>query len=286
MRCTGSVPRRRCRLVTSIYDQVQEAVRSIGAKPTPSVGVVLGSGLSAFAEQIAAPRVIPYRDIPCFPVSGVQGHKGELILGTIGKANVVVMSGRVHYYEGHTMQNVTFPIRVLAGLGVKTLIVTNAAGAVNPAFHAGDFMLITDHINMIGVNPLLGVSDDRFGVRFLDMTEAYTIAAREVMRKAAHMTDVVLREGVYCALSGPSYETPAEVRMLKTLGADAVGMSTVPEVIVARHAGLSVAGLSIITNSAAGMSTGNLSHDEVKDVAGRVEKPLRTFLAKAVELLA
>jgi purine-nucleoside phosphorylase len=277
--------RRRCRLVSSLYDHVQEAVRSIGAA-SPTVGVVLGSGLSAFAEQIENARVIPYRDIPRFPVSGVQGHKGELVLGSIGQASVVVMSGRVHYYEGHSMESVTFPIRVLAGLGIKTLVVTNAAGAVNPAFHPGDFMLITDHINMVGVNPLLGANDERFGVRFLDMTEAYAKPAREIMRKAAKQTSVTLREGVYCALSGPTYETPAEVRMLRTWGADAVGMSTVPEVIVARHAGITVAGLSVITNSAAGMSGTNLSHEEVKDVAGRVEKPLRTFLAKAVELLA
>lgn len=250
------------------------------------MGVVLGSGLSAFVDQLEAPQVIPYRDIPFFPVSAVAGHKGELVTGRIGSANVVVMSGRVHYYEGHPMTTVTFPIRVLAALGVKTLVVTNAAGAVNTAYKPGDFMIIGDHLNLIGDSPLRGHNDDRFGVRFPDMTEAYSAEARGLIRKAASEVGVAVHEGVYAALAGPTYETPAEVRMLRILGADAVGMSTVPEVIVARHAGIRVAGLSVITNSAAGISGETLSHDEVKDVASRVQKPMRELLARTVQLLA
>lgn len=272
--------------MSTYYDQVQEAVRAIGADEKPTVGVVLGSGLSAFVEQVDEPRVIHYRDIPNFPVSRVEGHKGELILGKIGNARIVVMSGRVHYYEGHSMASVTFPIRVLAGLGIKTLLVTNAAGGINAAYRPGDFMIINDHLNLVADNPLRGANDERFGVRFPDMTEAYSKVATEKLREAAKFANVTAREGVYGFLTGPCYETPAEVRMLRTLGADAVGMSTVPEVIVARHMGLTVCGLSIITNAAAGISEGTLSHDEVKEVAGRVQKPLRMLLARAVQSLA
>ncbi|HSI05775.1 MAG: purine-nucleoside phosphorylase [Myxococcota bacterium] len=272
--------------MSTYYDQVQEAVRAIGASESPTVGVVLGSGLSAFVEQIDEPRVIPYRDIPNFPVSNVEGHKGELVLGKIGSARIVVMSGRVHYYEGHAMSAVTFPIRVLAGLGIKTLLVTNAAGGINTSFRPGDFMIITDHLNLVTDNPLRGVNDDRFGIRFPDMTEAYSKAASDKLREAAKFANVTPREGVYAFWTGPCYETPAEIRMLRTLGADAVGMSTVPEVIVARHAGLTVCGVSIITNAAAGISGATLSHDEVKEVAGRVQKPMRMMLARAVQTLA
>ncbi len=274
--------------MSTYYDQVQEAVRAIAATDRPTVGVVLGSGLSAFVEQIDEPRVIPYRDIPNFPVSKVQveGHKGDLVLGKIGDARIVVMSGRVHYYEGHAMSAVTFPIRMLAGLGIKTLLVTNAAGAVNPDFAPGDFMVINDQLNLVADNPLRGMNEDRFGVRFPDFTEAYSKDARAKLREACESAGATVREGVYAFLPGPCYETPAEVRMLRTLGADAVGMSTVPEVIVARHMGLTVAGLSIITNSAAGISKTTLSHDEVKEVAGRVQKPLRMALARAVQSLA
>ncbi|MBC7795001.1 MAG: purine-nucleoside phosphorylase, partial [Clostridia bacterium] len=209
-----------------------DSVRQKGHAPT--VGVVLGSGLSAFVEEIRDPVVTPYKNIQGFPVSAVAGHKGELVHGTIGEAEVVVMSGRVHYYEGHSMQRVAYPIRVLVALGIKTLIVTNAAGGINTSYKAGDFMLITDHLNLTGDSPLRGRNDDRFGVRFPDMSEAYSLEARALVRKAASETGVAIYEGVYASLSGPAYETPAEVRMLRTLGADAVGMSTVPEVIVAR----------------------------------------------------
>lgn len=274
--------------MSTYYDQVQEAVRFVAATDQPTVGVVLGSGLSAFVEQIDEPRVIPYREIPNFPVSRVQveGHKGDLVLGKIGNARIVVMSGRVHYYEGHAMSAVTFPIRMLAGLGIKTLLVTNAAGAVNPDFKPGDFMIINDHLNLVADNPLRGHNEDRFGVRFPDFTEAYSKAAQAKVREACELAHASVREGVYAFLPGPCYETPAEVRMLRTLGADAVGMSTVPEVIAARHMGLTVAGLSIITNSAAGISKTTLSHDEVKEVAGRVQKPLRMALTRAVQSLA
>ena len=270
------------------YEEAQAAATFIGRHhaATPTIGVVLGSGLSAFVEQITSPVVIPYKTIPGFPVSAVPGHKGELVLGKIGEANVVVMSGRVHYYEGHSMQRVTFPIRVLRAMNIHTLVVTNAAGAINTSYKPGDFMMIADHLNMVGDSPLRGVNDDRFGTRFPDMSEAYATEGRVLMRRAAGELGIPVHEGIYCALAGPTYETPAEVRMLRVLGADAVGMSTVPEVIVARHGGLRVAGLSVITNSAAGVAEGVLSHDEVKAVAQRVQKPLCDLLARAVQLLA
>lgn len=255
------------------------------ADAQPTVGVVLGSGLGAFVDHLDERVVIPYRDVPHFPIGSVPGHAGELVLGRIGKVSLAVMSGRVHYYEGHAMERVTFPVRVLAGLGVKTLLVTNAAGAVNPEFRAGDFMVISDHLNLTGQNPLIGPNDDRFGLRFPDMTQAYSREAREILHEAGRAAQVSLREGVYAGLAGPCYETPAEIRMLRTLGADAVGMSTVAEVIVARHAGLRVAALSVITNRGAGLDPTPLSHDEVKAVAERVKKPLCALAVHAVQRL-
>ena len=272
----------------STYDEIQEAARFLRTRSSivPTTGVVLGSGLGAFADSVTQSTKVPYATVPHFPASTVMGHAGELVLGTLGQVPVAVMSGRVHGYEGHSAARVGFPIRVLAALGVKRIIVTNAAGSVNPTFAPGDFMLLVDHLNLTGTSPLHGPNDDRLGPRFPDMTRAYSDNGQRALHQAARETGVSLREGVYAGLPGPTYETPAEVRMLRTLGADAVGMSTVAEVITARHAGLEVAGLSIITNRGAGLSSEPLSHDEVKEVAARVRAPLCAVLARAVALFA
>lgn len=263
---------------------MQEACAAIRGRSSiePKIGVVLGSGLGAFASRIAEHTIIPYDEITHFPVSGVAGHAGQLVLGTIQEVPLAVMSGRVHYFEGYDMQRVTFPVRVLATLGVERLIITNAAGAVNPTFSPGDFMVIVDHINLTGDNPLRGKNDERTGRRFPDMSAAYGADGRTSWHQAARDVGVTVREGVYVGLSGPSYETPAEIRMLQTIGGDAVGMSTVAEVIVASHAGMRVAGLSVITNRAAGLSSEPLSHEEVKQVGARVEGPLCELLEAAV----
>lgn len=242
---------------------------------------MLGSGLNPLADEISVTDRIPYRDVPNFPVSTVEGHSGELVLGMLGGKAVMAMRGRAHYYEGYSMQHVTLPIRVMRVLGVETLIVTNAAGGVNQDFRAGDLMLITDHVNLVGMagnNPLRGPNDDALGPRFPDMSEAYDRALSEKTRALAKKQAVELREGVYVMLAGPSFESPADVRFLRMVGADAVGMSTVPEVIVARHGGMRVLGLSLISNS---LSTGHekVSHEEVLD-AGRQAVPRLARLIK------
>ena len=264
----------------SLYGDVQEAVAAVREVTSlaPTVGVVLGSGLGGFAQHLEGREVVPYVEIPYFPESRVAGHAGQLVLGTLEGVPCAVMSGRVHYYEGHTLQKVTFPIRVLAALGIRSLVVTNAAGAVNPTFAPGDLMVIVDHLNLLGDNPLRGPNDERLGPRFPDMSEAYHPEGRKALHDAAREANLTLREGVYAGLMGPSYETPAEIRMLQRLGADAVGMSTVAEVIVAVHAGLRVAGLSVITNRAAGLTQNKLSHDEVKEIGARVEGSLEAIL--------
>ncbi|MBI5509553.1 MAG: purine-nucleoside phosphorylase [Deltaproteobacteria bacterium] len=267
-----------------LYDHIQEAVAGIRSRAAiqPAVGVILGSGLGAFAAKVERPVKISYQDIPHFPTSSVVGHAGELILGTIRKVPTAIMSGRVHYYEGYPLETVGFPVRVLAGLGVKSLVVTNAAGAVNPTFAPGDFMVIVDHINLTGANPLRGVNDERLGPRFPDMSSTYFEAGRKAWHDASREVGIALREGVYCGLAGPSYETPAEIRMLQRIGADTVGMSTVAEAIVAAHAGIKVAGLSVVTNRAAGLSSSPLSHDEVKEVGARVQGALCDLLSGVI----
>ena len=269
------------------YDEIQEAVSFIRTRyeGTPVVGVVLGSGLGAFAERFTNAVRIPYSEIPHFPTSGVVGHAGELVLGDMSGVKVAVMSGRVHYYEGYDMQKVVFPVRVLAGLGITNMVVTNAAGSINTAYNPGDFMLIVDHLNLTGANPLRGPNDDRLGPRFPDMSKAYAPEARELVHEAARKVGLSLREGVYAGLAGPTYETPAEIRMLHSIGADAVGMSTVAEVIAAGHAGLRVVGLSVITNLAAGLSRTPLSHDEVKEVGVRVRDEISDLLETSIGLL-
>lgn len=270
-----------------LFDQIQEACAAIGERSSikPTVGVVLGSGLGAFADRLDESVVVPYGEIPHFPVSAVEGHAGRLVAGELDGIPCVVMSGRVHYYEGHSMERVAFPVRALAHLGVETLLITNAAGSINPSYEPGDFMAIVDHINLTGDNPLRGPNDRRFGPRFPDMSEAYPACCRQSLHEAARTVGITLHGGVYAGLAGPSYETPAEIRMLQRLGADAVGMSTVPEVIAANHSGLKVAGLSVITNRAAGLSSTHLSHEEVTEVGSRVRGVFCDLLAAAMSRL-
>ena len=254
------------------YDEIAETAehlrRAIG--PVPDTAVVLGSGLGDFATGLAESRVLPYGDIPHWPASKVIGHAGQLVVGGVGKRRVIALSGRAHFYEGHSMGTVTFATRVLGMLGVKVLILTNAAGGINLKFSSGALMLITDHINLMGTNPLVGPNEDRFGFRFPDMTEIYSRRLHALAREAAHAAGIELEEGVYVAVHGPSYETPAEIRAFRTLGADAVGMSTAPEAIVARQMGIEVLGVSCITNMAAGVLPQPLHHDEVMETARRV----------------
>jgi purine-nucleoside phosphorylase len=252
------------------------------------VGVVLGSGLGRVADVVLERGgiAIEYGALPHFPVSSVEGHKGRLVFGDVGDTRVVLMQGRVHRYEGYSAQAVVFPIRVLAALGVKSLLVTNASGGLGDGMKAGDLMLIEDHLNLTGDNPLMGKNDSRFGARFPDMSDAYSKRLRAVALEVAKPLGLTLQRGVYAGLLGPSYETPAEIRMLKTLGASAVGMSTVHEVIAANHAGIEVLGLSCITNLAAGISPQKLTHDEVKETATRVEQAFSGLVLALVPRLA
>ena len=236
----------------------------------PEIALVLGSGLGNYADPLADSVRIAYEDIPNFPVPSIPGHTGALVFGRKQGRDVVVMQGRIHYYEGLPQQQITLPIRVLAALGVKTLVLTNACGGVNLQFAPGDLMLISDHINFSGANPLMGPNLDAFGPRFPDMSDLYTGTLRAAIREKARAAGMDLREGVYAMYSGPNYETPAEIRMFRTLGADVVGMSTVPEALVAGHCGMQVVGISCVTNMAAGVLPVKLSHEEVRETAGRV----------------
>ncbi|WP_434704988.1 purine nucleoside phosphorylase I, inosine and guanosine-specific [Bacillus atrophaeus] len=241
------------------------------APQSPKIGLILGSGLGILADEIEGAVKLKYEDIPDFPVSTVEGHAGQLVFGTLEGVSVVAMQGRFHFYEGYSMDKVTFPVRVMKELGVEALIVTNAAGGINTAFRGGDLMIITDHINFMGTNPLIGPNEADFGVRFPDMSSAYDKDLSQLAEKMAQELQIPVQKGVYTAVTGPSYETPAEVRFLRTLGSDAVGMSTVPEVIVAKHAGLRVLGISCISNAAAGILDQPLSHDEVMEVTEKVK---------------
>jgi purine-nucleoside phosphorylase len=249
----------------------------------PTVGLVLGSGLNPLADEITRTDVIPFRDIPGFPVSTVEGHSGALVIGGLSGKSVLAMRGRAHYYEGYSMARVTLPIRVMRALGIGSVIITNAAGGVNASFHAGDLMLITDHINLVGMtgaNPLRGPNDETLGPRFPDMTHAYDPTLCDLTRAVARESGLVLREGVYMMLAGPSFESPADVRFIRAIGADAVGMSTVSEVIVARHGGMRVLGLSLISNSLA-HGPEKVSHEEVL-AAGKSAVPKLATLIKGV----
>ncbi|MCU0276043.1 MAG: purine-nucleoside phosphorylase [Acidobacteria bacterium] len=266
------------------YDKIMEAVEFIRAKSLlqPRVGVVLGSGLGEFAARVEGAAAIPYEEIPHFRKVSVAGHAGRLVLGTVGGAPTAVLQGRYHYYEGHAIEDVVFPVRVLARLGIQSLLLTNAAGGIGRELQPGDLMIIRDHINLMGLNPLRGANDERLGPRFPDMSAVYDPAFQEVIAAAQAEIGRTPRHGVYLALSGPSYETPAEIRMLAALGADAVGMSTVPEAVCARHLGLRVAGISCVTNLAAGISKAPLSHNEVTETADRVKGDFMKLLTLVI----
>jgi purine-nucleoside phosphorylase len=254
------------------YDDVKQAADAVRAKvgEIPAIGVVLGSGLGDFANSLADAIAIPYGDLPHWPKSNVIGHDGKLVIGKSRGRTIAALAGRVHLYEGHDARTVTFAVRALGLLGVKTLILTNAAGGVNTAFLQGALMVIDDHINLTGANPLAGANEDRFGPRFPDMTDVYSPRLREIADRAGKAIGLPLPHGIYVALLGPSYETPAEIRYLRTIGADAVGMSTVPEAIAARHMGMDVLGVSCITNMAAGVLPQPLDHAEVMETARRI----------------
>jgi purine-nucleoside phosphorylase len=262
------------------FNQVQEAVAVLrNATAVPEVAVVLGSGLGDFCERLAETTIVPYEQIPHWPASRIVGHAGNLYIGNLRGKRVAALAGRVHFYEGHTLHTVTFATRVMATLGVRTIILTNAAGGVNVSFSPGSLMVMDDHINLMGDNPLVGPNDERFGPRFPDMSEVYSKRLRAIADAASRETGVPVVHGVYVGLRGPSYETPSEIRFLRTIGADAVGMSTVPEAIVARHMGLDVLGISCITNMAAGVLPTPLDHAEVMETASRV----RTSFGSLVE---
>jgi purine-nucleoside phosphorylase len=271
------------------YDRVLQAAESLRGRirQVPDVAVVLGSGLGDFASGLQDKTTIPYADIPNWPASAVVGHAGTLVVGTIrgrrAGRRVAALAGRAHVYEGHSLQTAAFATRVLGLLGVRTLILTNAAGGINLTFEPGTLMLIDDHINLLGSSPLVGPNDERFGPRFPDMTEAYSRRLREVAFEAGRERGLALTHGVYAAMHGPSYETPAEIRFLRTIGADAVGMSTVPETIAGRHMGLEILGISCITNPAAGVLPQPLVHDEVMEVARRVRGEFSALLEATIE---
>ena len=268
-----------------MFDQISEFVRQqlAGKCPTPCpLGVILGSGLGGYADNLADAVRIPYQDIPHFPASSVAGHAGVLVAGRLHGKPTVLLQGRVHYYEGHDPDAVIFPARLLHGLGVRTLIVTNAAGGINPEFRPGDLMIIRDHLNFMGFNPLRGRLAESFGPRFPDMSYAYHPELRDLARAAAGDLGIAVREGVYLGVSGPSYETPAEIRMFRGWGADAVGMSTVPEVIAANQMGMRVLGISCITNMAAGILDQPLTHREVLDTTERVKDQFTRLLDEII----
>lgn len=269
----------------TLHEHVQQAAAELEARAgaAPDLAIVLGSGLGEFADTLASPAVVPYGAIPHWPEAAVVGHAGKLVGGESGRRRVAALAGRVHFYEGYSMDRVTFGVRTLAMWGVKRLVLTNAAGGINTSFAEGALMVIDDHLNLFGTNPLVGPNDERFGPRFPDMSEVYSKRLRAMADEAAAGLGVTLAHGVYAGLHGPSYETPAEIRMLRTLGADAVGMSTVPEAIVARHMGLEVLGISCITNMAAGVLDRPLDHREVMETAARVKA---TFIGLVEGIIA
>lgn len=281
------------------YDQVAEAAAFLTARfeersgmPAPKIGIVLGSGLGAAAECVADPVVVSYNEIPHFPQSTVEGHAGRVVAGRLGDTPVAVLQGRVHFYEGYTPLQVTFPMRVLGALGIQVVLLTNAAGGIAEGYRAGQLVLIGDHINQLGWNPLCGPNEPRFayrpgaGLRFFDMTEAYSKPLRALAQQAALEEGFDLDEGVYLATPGPSFETPAEIRAFRAMGATLVGMSTVPETLVARHMGVEVLGISCVTNLAAGLSATHLSHAEVNETGRQVERRLGGLLARLVPKIA
>jgi purine-nucleoside phosphorylase len=281
--------------LSAYFDHVNEAATFLKSRLgtlESRIGIVLGSGLGAVAEAVETTAIVPYGEIPHFPQSTVEGHSGRIVAGRLNGVPVVVMQGRVHFYEGYSPQQVTFPMRVLGRMGIRTAILTNAAGGINLSARVGDLVLISDHINLLGFNPLNGPNEARFGdgkktgLRFFDMTEAYSRALRDLAHKAGREDGLYLTEGVYLATPGPSFETPAEIRAFRELGADLVGMSTVPETIVARHMGIEVLGISCVTNLAAGISQTPLSHEEVFEAGGKAQHRLASLLQRVVPAIA
>ncbi|MFV8336221.1 purine-nucleoside phosphorylase [Flavobacterium sp. RSP29] len=267
-----------------MWEKVQETVSQIKGKINfmPEYGVILGSGLGSFTDEMKVEYTLPYTEILNFPVSTVQGHKGALVFGTIGEKKVVAMQGRFHFYEGYSMTEVTFPVRVMKFLGIEKLIVSNASGGVNPCYKVGSIVMITDHINMTPEHPLRGKNDERFGPRFVNMSEPYS---RKMIAKATELAqelNIAVHEGIYLGLQGPTFETLAEYRMVKILGADCVGMSTVPEVIVARHMDLETFGISVITDMGNEESIGTISHDEVLEAAKKAEPKVRSLIKELI----
>ncbi|MDX6499224.1 MAG: purine-nucleoside phosphorylase [Blastocatellia bacterium] len=273
---------------STLYERAQEAARLIRSRTDVdvTVAIVLGSGLGAFAGDLTEATQIPYDEIPGFARSTVEGHAGRLVIGKSGAATVAAMQGRFHFYEGYSLQEVTFPLRVLKLLGVRTVVLTNAAGALNVEFTPGSLMVISDHLNLLGDNPLRGPNDERFGPRFPDLTSVYARRLQDVVIEEARTLGLKLPRGIYGALAGPSYETPAEIRMLRTLGADVVGMSTVPEAIVARHMAMEVVGISCITNLAAGVSDEPIDHSQVMAIGERVREDFTKLLGRVVGRLS
>lgn len=270
------------------FDKARRAAEFVLAKTglRPKVGVVLGSGLGAFAAEVKDAAVIPYSEIPNFPRSTAIGHAGRLVIGMANNTPVAVMQGRVHLYEGYSITEVAFPMRVMAGMGIRAVVLTNAAGGINPKFRQGSLVMISDHINLQGKNPLTGPNDDRFGTRFPDMSDAYWQPYREIAHTQARALGIDTFEGIYASLEGPSYETPAEIRFLRTIGADLVGMSTVPTTIAARHMGVRVLGISCVTNMAAGVRHDPINHAEVLETGERVERQFADLLLAVLPRIA
>jgi purine-nucleoside phosphorylase len=282
-------------MASTYFEQISEAAEFLQARLgglAPQIGIVLGSGLGAAANAVSDPVIVPYADIPNFPQSTVVGHSGRLVAGMLAGVPVAVMQGRVHFYEGYTPEQVTFPVRVLGRLGVQAAILTNAAGGIQQGYHIGQLVALTDHINFMGWNPMTGPNEPRFacipgaGLRFFDMTAAYSRRFREIAKQAALEEGIDLGEGIYLATPGPSFETPAEIRAFRTLGATLVGMSTVPETIVARHMGIEVLGMSCVTNLAAGLGDTPLSHEEVFEAGRKVEHQLSALFRRMVPRIA
>ena len=271
----------------NLNQRINDAAQYIKARITaaPSIGLILGSGLGDFADGLENRVVIPFAEIPDFPQPTVEGHAGAFVIGACQGKTVVALQGRIHYYEGHPQQVITIPVRVMALLGVKQIVLTNACGGVNLNFAPGDLMLISDHINYSGSNPLIGQNLDQFGPRFPDLSNVYTKELRTKIMKVAEENGIALRQGVYVMYSGPNYETPAEIRMFRMMGADAVGMSTVPEAIVATHCGMDVVGISCITNMAAGVLPQKLNHQEVVETAALVHDKFQKLLTLVIDLL-
>ncbi len=272
---------------SSLYERAEHAARIVRARVNqePRVAIVLGSGLGGFADDFEEAVAVPYEEIPGFVRSTAQGHAGRLVVGKVDQVPILAMQGRVHYYEGYTLEEVTFPIRTFKLLGIKTIVLTNAAGGINVQLSQGALMVISDHLNLMGVNPLRGPNDERFGPRFPDMSAVYSPALQEIVIEESRAMGLEVRRGIYAALSGPNYETPAEIHLLRNCGADAVGMSTVPEAIVARQMDMEVLGISCITNMAAGISDEPINHDEVMETGNRVRSTFTQLLRRVVDRL-